>query len=67
VFVISAQRPVNLGGDFSWFSSDHPGKCSGNTSNYYTIASFHILSNSFFINYRIIRRCIDCVVDGVVK
>jgi hypothetical protein len=40
---------------------------AGSTSNSATTASFHILSNSSFINYAIIWRYIVWATDSVVK
>jgi hypothetical protein len=48
----------------TWLSSVPPDKCSFQQA---TAASFHILSNSLFIDYRIIRRCTVWAIDSVVK
>jgi hypothetical protein len=53
--------------DYSWFSSVSSGKCRGSTMKYATTTSFHIISNSSFINHQTIRRYKFWAIESVVK
>jgi hypothetical protein len=51
----------------SWFPSVPLRKCRNGTLKQVTIASFHILSNSLFINHPVIQHYIFWAANGVVE